>query len=453
MNSSVTLARNLTRRDWLAQTAIFLGAHCVAAEAVDPSARRPRVAAVVTEFTHRSHAHVILENFLEPYYFNGRLTDPGVELVSLYVDQFPENDMARRVAQEYGITIYPTIREALCLGGNQLAVDGVLSIGEHGRYPVNERGQIMYPRKRFFDEIVEVFRTSGRVVPVFNDKHLSYRFDWAQQMMETARSMHIPFMAGSSVPLAERRPPLELPPGAEIQEAVSIHSGGLESYDFHALEVLQSLVEARQGGETGVAAVQLLEGDAVWHAAQEGRWNLALAESAMNAGESQPVGPLQQFVEPGTGSSAPVHLILLEYCDGLKAAVLRIGASATRWKFACKLKGRAEPLATSFYVGPWQNRNLFKALAHAIQWHIRYGHAPYPVERTYLTTGMVIAAVESRHQGHRRLETPYLAIRYPARDFRAFREMGDSWRIITEDMPEPMGIDPGGPRPPSYRLR
>ena len=41
------------------------------ASAIDPS-RKLRVAAVVTEFTYRSHAHVILENFLEPYLFNGK---------------------------------------------------------------------------------------------------------------------------------------------------------------------------------------------------------------------------------------------------------------------------------------------------------------------------------------------------------------------------------------------
>ena len=116
----------------------------------------------------------------------------------------------------------------------------MLLIGEHGNYPTNAKGQVEYPRKQFFDQIVAVFRRSGRVAPVFNDKHLSYRWDWAKEMVDTARAMKIPLMAGSSVPLAERRPPLELPGGAKIVEAVSIHGGGVESYDFHALEVLQS---------------------------------------------------------------------------------------------------------------------------------------------------------------------------------------------------------------------
>src|SRR5439155_3642752 len=159
----------------------------------------------------------------------------------------------------------------------------VLSIGEHGNYPVNPLRQTEYPRKRFFDEIVAVMRRSKRYVPLFNDKHLSYRWDWAKEMVDTATELGIPFMAGSSVPLAQRVPPVELPAGTEIIEAVSIHGGGLESYDFHALEVLQSLVEARRGGEPGIARVTFLQGDALWKAAADGRWSKDLADAAMAA--------------------------------------------------------------------------------------------------------------------------------------------------------------------------
>jgi len=437
------------RRQWLGATAGLLSlAACGKARQVrGTEGKRPRIAAVVTEFTYRSHAHVILENFLEPYYFNGRLTNPGVDVVGLYVDQFPDGDMARKVAKQYGIGIFPSIAEALRLGGKSLAVDGVLSIGEHGNYPLNDRRQRKYPRKRFFDEIVAVFRQSGRVAPLFNDKHLSYRWDWADEMMQVARELKIPFMAGSSVPLAQRRPPLELPDQPMIEEAVSIHGGGLESYDFHALEVLQSLVEARRGGETGVSEIQLLEDDAVWQAAEKGQWSYALAEAAMRAGAGKDVGKLQEFVEPADGKQHPVHAILIRYRDGLRATVLRIGNSATRWNFACRLAGKPEPLATSFYVGPWENRNLFKALSHAIQFHIREKQVPYPVERTHLVTGMLAAAMDSRFEHHKALATPHLKIAYEPRDFRGLRELGESWKIITEDQPQPKGINPGGPRP------
>ena len=401
-------------------------------------AKRIKVAAVFTEFTYRSHAHVLVENFLEPYYFDGKETDPGCELVAMYADQFPaRRDLARAVAKAYKIPIYPTIAGALRAGGHELAVDAVLSIGEHGKYPVNEKGQHEYPRRRFFDEIVAVFRQSGRVVPVFNDKHLSYRWDWAREMYDTARDMKLPFMAGSSVPLAQRVPACEIPPGSQITEAVSIHGGGLDSYDFHALEVLQSMVEGRAGGETGVARVQYLTGDALWRAADAGRWSPDLLKAAWDAEpDRKDRGPsLEQLYR------AQPWGLLIDYRDGLKAMVMKLGNDGTRWNFACRLAGAAKPLATSFYVGPWQNRNLFKALAHAIQIHFRTGAAPYPIERTLLTTGMVAAGVESHFRGDKPYETPHLGIAYPARDFRAVRESGATWQIIKETTEEPKGID------------
>ena len=434
-------ASRATRRDFLraasfgATSAAVLGSSewLLAAKPV----RRPKVAAIITQFTHRSHAHVILENFLEQYYFNGVLTDPGVDVVSIYADQMPSGDMSKKVSADYNIAMYKTIAEALTLGGQELAVDAVLSIGEHGNYPHNELGQHMYPRKRFFDQIVAVMKQSNRFVPLFNDKHLSYRWDWAKEMVDTAKELGIPLMAGSSVPLAERRPPLEISDGAEMEEAVSIHGGGVESYDFHALEVLQSMVEGRRGGETGVSRVQFLDTDALFQAAQDGRWSLELAEAAMQAELGRKPIDLKSF-------HANPHGILLTYKDGFKATVVRIGGAANRWNFACRIKGKREIEATNFYVGPWQNRNLFKALSHAIQYHFIHGKAPYPMERTLLVTGILDASMHSRHEAGKVMQTPELEFAYRPIDFRAMREMGASWKIITEDTPEPGGINPNG---------
>lgn len=406
--------------------------------------KKLRVAAVVTEFTYRSHAHVILENFLEPYLFNGKKTESGMEVVSLYVDQTPRGDMSRGVAKDYGIAIYPTISEALRAGGPKLSVDAVLSIGEHGRYPVNKKGQTEYPRKRFFDEIVAEFRRSGAVVPVFNDKHLSYRSDWAREMVETARAMNFSLMAGSSVPLAQRRPSLELPAGSKVVEAVSLHGGNLEGYDFHGLEVLQAMVESRAGGESGIEEVQFLDGEALWKAADEGRWSPELADLA-RATDPDPTAPgiLRDLVKTGK-FGRPLHGILLRYKDGLRGTVLNAARDSTHWHFACKLAGDAAPRATSFYVGPWQNRNLFKALSHAIQTFIRDRRPPYPIERTLLTTCVLDTAMESRVRGRVPVKSPVLEIAYRPTDFRAMCEMGETWKILGPDTPEPRGVDTSG---------
>jgi hypothetical protein len=404
-----------------------------------PPARRLRVAAVYTVFRRRSHAFNILENFLAPYLFNGQRRDPGMDVVSFYADQTAaQGDLTRAVARQHHIGVYRSIAEALCVGGRELAVDAVLSIGEHGEYPTNALGQVKYPRKRFFDECVAVMRRRGRFVPFFNDKHLSFHWGWARAMYDTCRQLGLPLMAGSSVPLAERRPALELPADAAIEEAVSIHGGGVESYDFHALEILQSLVEARRGGEAGIARLEFLSGERLWQAAREGRWSESLAEAAM-AAELGQVTPLRKMPPVQQGQ---VHGILLTYRDGLRGTILKIGNSSTRWNFACKLAGQAQPRATRFYTGPWGNRNLFQALSHAIQHHFRAGTSPYPVERTLLTTGIVEAVVRSRADA-RAIDTPELHISYAPRDFRAFRENGATWRILTPESPEPQGLNPG----------
>jgi hypothetical protein len=412
------------------------------------TAKRLRIAAVVTEYSYRSHAHVILENFLEPYLFNGQRVASDMDVVSLYVDQTPTNELSRAISAKYNIPIYPSIHGALCLGGRELAVDAVLSIGEHGKYRVNAKSQMEYPRKRFFDEIVAVFRNSRRSVPVFSDKHLSYRWDWAKEMYDTSRELRFPLMAGSSVPLAERTPVWELPSRARITEAVSIHGGGVESYDIHGLEVLQSIVEARRGGETGVKQVQFLEGEKLWQAAQEGRWSPQIAAAALACKPIPGLPPAPELFKPQAkvNSDRPfvTHGILIEYQDGTRGTLLAAGITGTRWYFGCQLLGESQPQATSFYVGPWQNRNLFKALSHAIQTHFREGRAPYPVERTLMTTGILDAAMDSRQQGSSQIATPQLLFRYQPRDYRRMREMGASWKQITEDRPEPQGIAFGG---------
>jgi hypothetical protein len=394
----------------------------------DPAPRRIKVAAIYTVFRHRSHAQNILENFLQPYLFNGKIVDPGMDVVSFYADQrVPEGDRTDEVARTFKIPVHKTIRAALTLGGKALACDAVLLIGEHGDYPVNKLGQIEYPRKRFFDEIVATMRASDRYVPLFNDKHLAYRWDWSKEMYDTAREHRIPLMAGSSVPLGQRVPALELPAGPQVEEVVAVHGGPPEIYDFHAFEVLQSLVEGRKGGETGISSVEFLKGDALWKAADAGRWSVALAKAAMSAELGEKVGDLR---EPIAGDTpADPHAVLVAYKDGLKATILKLGKNSNRWNVAVKLKGEAEPRRAKIFNGPWGNRNLFMALSHAVQDFFRTGKEPYPVERTLLASGVVDAAMRSAADG-KPVATPHLELPYDAKDFRAFRETGESWRIV-----------------------
>src|SRR2546421_7271118 len=216
--------------------------------------RKKPVAAVITEYRHWSHADVIIGKILEGYDHLGG-PGPDLHLVSMYVDQFPANDLSRGLAQKHGFTIYDSIEKALTRGGNQLAVEGVLCIGEHGNYPANARGQVLYPRRRFFEGVAKTFEKCGKSVPVFNDKHLAPVWADAKWMYDKAKELYVPFLAGSSLPVTWRRPPLQLPRNCDLIEAVQVGYGPLEAYGFHAFEALQSMVERRRGGETGVKSV------------------------------------------------------------------------------------------------------------------------------------------------------------------------------------------------------
>src|SRR5262245_1941288 len=84
------------------------------------SATKKRVAAIVTEYRYYSHADVIVGRILEGYFPNGVRKEPRTQIVSMYTDQVPPNDMSRDLSAKHGFKIYPTIAEALTLGGNKL---------------------------------------------------------------------------------------------------------------------------------------------------------------------------------------------------------------------------------------------------------------------------------------------------------------------------------------------
>jgi hypothetical protein len=405
---------------------------------------RLKVAAIFTEFRHRSHAYNFLMNMLGRCLFRGEWLDLGLDVVSFYADQFPKNDMTREVSKRFQIPLYKTIDEALCVGGKELACDAVLLIGEHGDYPDNALGQRMYPRKAFFDQIVRTMRRSQRFVPVFNDKHLSYRWDWSKEMYDEARDLKIPLMAGSSVTLGQRRPAREMPANADVRNAVSIHGGGMEVYDFHAFELLESFLESRRGGETGIANVQLVSGEAIVSLTKTNAWPRSLVENAM-AGEEQARMERQRRPVASTGKPRPElgdHALLITHADGLKSVVHKHGSTSDRWNFACQLADERTPFHTSIYNGPWGNFNLFNALSHAIASFFKTGKSPYPVERTLIASGLLEAAMHSHAAGGKVIETPELKIAYATPDWSAFREDGSSWQVVTAETPQPTTFAP-----------
>ena len=364
-------------------------------------ASRKKIAAIITEYRVPAHADVIVGKFIKGFPTDDGLIEPQVDIVSMYLDQIPDNDIGLQVSEEYDIPIYQSIRAALCLGGSELAVDGVLSIGEHGSYAYNEKDQHMYPRRFFFEQICGVFSTSGRSMPVFSDKHLSYNWRDSKWMYDRAQQLGVPFMAGSSIPLGWRDPWLEHELDAPIEDALVLSFGGIESYGYHGLEALQCMIERRSGGEAGLAAVQCLEGEAVWRAGADGLWSRELAEAAAAAGETASGSMEESCDNPAA--------FLLEFRDGFKATLLQLNGYAKEWSYAARGDGQILATGLRTHGPPYPH---FSYLGLNIEAMFLSGEPQYPVERTLLVSGALDALMDSRHRGHIRLETPHLDVAY-----------------------------------------
>jgi hypothetical protein len=407
----------ITRRQFGVQAGALLGsAALLSAAQPEPKRERLPVAAIVTEYRRNSHADVIVGKILEGFNQDGG-AGPALRLVSLFTDQVPKNDLSRELAKKHKFRIARTIEEAITNGGDKIAVSGVLSIGEHGNYPyTKDTNQHMYPRRRFFDAIADVFRKHKRVVPVFSDKHLAYAWRDAKAMYDRARDMSIPFLAGSSLPVAWRTPELNLPMRCDLTGAIALGYGGTESYGFHALETLQCMVERRRGGETGVANVQAVTGEGIAAALKERRWSRALLDAAAATTPAPPKGRPKELGKNAT-------FFLIEYRDGLRAAVAMSTGLASQFAFAGQIRGQERPSATWFRLQEGRPYGHFAHLLRAIEHTIHTGKPAYPVERTLLTTGILDAAMHSLADKNRVVKTPDLDIRYTPADWAFARGM------------------------------
>ncbi|HUW34588.1 MAG TPA: hypothetical protein VM223_23515 [Planctomycetota bacterium] len=375
-----------------------------------------KVAALCTAYRAGWHADSIITKFLAGFTTDDGTLPPRVKVVSLYMDQPTPDDLGPKLAEHYRVPVYPTISGALTLGGEKLAVDAVLFVGEHGEYPQNRFGATMYPRMRIMEEVFRVFDMSGRSVPVYVDKHLSYNWLDSKWIYDRARELGVPLMAGSSVPLVWRNPPLEHPRGCTITEAVALTYASPDSYGVHAVEMIECMIERRAGGECGVASVQCLRGDAVYQAAREGKFSMELVDAAAATIAEKKPGTMQDHARD------PVA-ILLTCADGLKATVIMTHEYyGMWWAYAARVDGKIA--ATQFVFPRLATKPAFSFLGRNIQEMFITGKPQWPIERTLLSSGVVDAALRSAADGGKLIETPHLRISYQPYDFEPIRGKG-----------------------------
>jgi hypothetical protein len=379
-----------------------------------------RVAGIVTIYRRNSHADVLLSKILQGWKEDGG-PGPKLKLVSLYVDQFPNDDLSVELAKKYGFRLCQSIPEALTLGTNQLAVDGVMSIGEHGEYPYNEKGQHLYPRRRFFDEICGTMEKCQQVVPVFNDKHPGPEWADAQWMAERARELNVPWMAGSSLPVGYRDPHVTLPFGAELQSSVAVGYSGLDIYGFHTLDVMQSILERRAPRDTesksgigkpfekGVRWVQSLPVRDLGKLLETGVIDPQVLDAALAASKTDRQTILDAPPDDGA-------IFLIQYRDGFLAPAIMLAGKAQAISMAFQIRGGAVT-ATRMEERVEPRYPHFACLLKGIEQMFLTGRPAYPVERTLLSAGILDGLLSSRQAGGQRIDTPHLEIEYQPTDY------------------------------------
>lgn len=388
---------------------------------------KKKIAFLGTDVFQHSHAQHFLDRFAMGYAMGGKWYEPRLELASVYIDQFNERDIGKERLERYGIKPSASIEDALTLGGSKLAVDGVIIIGEHGKYPKNELGQTRYPRYEWFKKVVSVFESSGRAVPVFNDKHLSTVWSECVEMVEDSKRLQFPFYAGSSLPVTWRLPQYEMPLNTPLKESVCVAYGGVDSYDFHAYETAQCISERRKGGEVGIKSMQAARGEQLWGLLEEPSRAATreLFVSALCRSHNLPVDngyPTAPVTYEWAMKSLPDTIgFLMEHNDGFRTAAFM--TAIRDFNYAGLRADTGETIGCQMYLpmpgSSATTADFFTPLIRNVEEMILSGATPYPIERTLLTSGMVIAGVQSL-AANKPIETPEMKVVYAAPDASMF---------------------------------
>jgi hypothetical protein len=404
----------------------FLATGSLAALAVQSLGRtnasnsRKRIAFLGTEVRTHSHAQHFLDRHAMGYTYGGKWQAPRFDIASVFIDQHPEGDLAPSRIEKYKLNSFSSIEEALTLGTSKLAVDGVVIIAEHGKYPDNEKGQRRYPRYDWFKKVVKVFEASGRSVPVFNDKHLSTVWSECVEMVEDSKRLGFPFLAGSSLPVTWRMPSIDMPIDTPLKESVCVCYGRPDSYDFHGLETAQCMSERRKGGEVGISRVAALRGENLWQTLRMEKYKdtRRLIAAALTRSHNLPVdtGYPTAPVSVEWAEKAMTDSIgyLIEHRDGFKTTMLM--SPIRDFNYAGLRADNDEIVSCQMYL-PMPTHgsstaDFFNPLARHIETLVIENQSPYPIQRTLLTSGMVIAGVDSLFQESKVIETPEMSVKY-----------------------------------------
>lgn len=356
-----------------------------------------------------SPSQQLLDRFLIGYPRDGQFHRPTVSEVSAYLMLTDESDFGRRTI-DFGLKIAPTAEQAAA------DADAVIIASRKPGSMANDR-------------LLEIaLERASQGSACFVHGALSSSLERGRTLLRLAESRGIHLLAGTPWGVTWRLPETDLPAATPLAEALIVvqrHSSGsggsqgsLPGAELDALEGLLPIIERRQGGESGVRSLRLLEGPEVWRAGDKKLWSwklLAAALSRSNSPQGDPVldGRTQDILGLGLVPKLARNPVawLLEHRDGLRSALLVLDGVVADHNFALGTRdGRV--LSAQLFRAPPPADHHFSRLVAVLEDFFQTGRPPWPVQRNLLIAGLLETFRHPASHSGKTIATPGLDLAY-----------------------------------------
>jgi hypothetical protein len=355
-----------------------------------------KLAFILDEFVLGSPAQQLLDRFLLGYPLDGEFHRPGCDRVEVHQPgaSAPNADLARRIAAH-----------------------GLIWAEELASAVAEAKGLLLVPKIGAGSDpmIDSAVRQAQPGSALFVCGALGSGVSSARRHVELADSRQLLLTAGGPLSVTWRLPPVDLPLGTKLEQALVIVQGPSPQAESDGLDALLPLLSRRQRGESGVRAVRFRQGDALWASADQGAWSRELMAAAISRSDSPQGDPVK---DGRTQDLAGLDMVpklareprgwFIEHQDGLRSVILALDGVVADCNFALRL-GDGSVLSAQIYQPPKPAQHQYSQLASVIEAFLWNHTVPWSGERPVLSAGLLEAFHRASQRPGERLETPELS--------------------------------------------
>jgi len=196
--------------------------------------------------------------------------------------------------------------------------------------------------------------------------------------------------------------------GGKPEVVVAIASAPYWAFAIHTAELLQGYMEGRGLRETGVRSIREV-GGSYWSLPDRQQWGGPLFDALLASAKTHYLtraAPLEVITSQSS-------VVLIQYVDGTRAVLALIPRTFDDHEYLLGAQFPDGAVSMGGVVLPGAPFDHFGYLVRALVELFTTGRPCVPVERTLLTTGIVLFGQEARQKGTF-VSTPTLAISYPS---------------------------------------